>query len=38
MSTFKILNTANLALGQTNTKAGGGVLFGMNGEIFKGFR
>ena len=38
VSTFKILNTANLALGQTNTKAGGGVLFSMNGEIFKGFR
>jgi hypothetical protein len=38
VSTFKILNTANLALGQTNSKAGGGVLFGMNGEIFKGFR
>ncbi len=38
VSTFKIINTANLALGQTNTKAGGGILFGMNGEIFKGFR
>ncbi len=38
VSTFKILNTANLALGQTNTKTGGGILFGMNGEIFKGFR
>jgi hypothetical protein len=38
VSTFKILNTTNLALGQTNTKAGGGILFGMNGEIFKGFR
>ena len=38
VSTFKDLNTANLALGQTNTKAGGGVLVGMNGEIFKNFR
>jgi hypothetical protein len=38
VSTFKILNTANLALGDTTTKAGGGILFGMNGEIFKGFR
>jgi hypothetical protein len=38
VSTFKILNTANLAAGQTNSKAGGGVLFGMNGEIFKNFR
>lgn len=36
--TFKILNTANIALGQTNTKAGGGVQVGLNGEIFKGFR
>lgn len=38
LSTFKILNTANLALGQTNTKAGGGVQVGINAEIFKGFR
>jgi hypothetical protein len=38
VSTFKVLNTANLSLGETNSKAGGGVLFGMNGEIFKGFR
>jgi hypothetical protein len=36
--TFKILNTANLALGQTDTKAGGGVQVGLNGEIFKNFR
>lgn len=36
--TFKILNTANLALGETNTKAGGGIQVGLNGEIFKGFR
>jgi hypothetical protein len=36
--TFKILNTTNLALGQTNTKGGGGILVGLNGEIFKGFR
>ncbi len=38
VSTFKIVNPNNLALGVTNTKAGGGVLVGMNGEIFKGFR
>jgi len=37
-STFKILNTTNLSLGQTNTKAGGGIQVGLNGEIFKGFR
>jgi hypothetical protein len=36
--TFKILNTTNLALGQTDTKAGGGIQFGINGEIFKNFR
>jgi hypothetical protein len=35
---FKILNTANLSLGQTNTKAGGGIQVGLNGEIFPGFR
>jgi hypothetical protein len=38
VSSFKIINTANLALGQTNAKAGGGILVGLNGEIFKGFR
>ncbi len=38
VSTIKIINTANLSLGQTSTKTGGGILFGMNGEIFKGFR
>lgn len=38
VSTFKILNTANVSVGQTDTKTGGGVLFGMNGEIFKNFR
>ena len=37
-STFKILNTANLALGKTDTKAGGGIQVGLNGEIFKNFR
>jgi hypothetical protein len=36
--TFKVLNTTNLSLGQTNTKAGGGVQVGINGEIFPGFR
>jgi len=39
LSTFKILkNPANLSNAAYNTKAGGGVLFGMNGEIFKNFR
>jgi hypothetical protein len=38
VSTFKILNTTNLALGKTDTKDGGGVQVGINGEIFKGFR
>jgi hypothetical protein len=38
VSTFKILNTANIALGQTDTKAGGGVQAGFNVEIFKGVR
>jgi hypothetical protein len=36
--TFKILNTANLSLGQTDTRAGGGVQVGLNAEIFKNFR
>jgi len=36
--TFKILNTAKLSLGQTDSKAGGGVQVGLNAEIFKGFR
>ena len=38
VSTFKVINTANLSLGQTFTKAGGGIQVGLNGEIFKGFR
>ena len=39
LSTFKILNNpSNLSNAQYTTSAGGGVLFGMNGEIFKGFR
>lgn len=37
---FKIINpnSPGLALGQTSTKAGGGIQVGLNGEIFKGFR
>jgi hypothetical protein len=38
VSTFKILNTANIPAGITNTKAGGGIQVGLNGEIFPGFR
>jgi len=38
VSTFKILNTANISAGITNTKAGGGIQVGLNGEIFKGVR
>lgn len=38
VSSFKVINTANLALGQTFTKAGGGIQVGLNAEIFKGFR
>jgi hypothetical protein len=38
VSTFKILNTTNIALGQTDTKAGGGIQVGINGEIIKGLR
>jgi hypothetical protein len=39
LSTFKILkNPSNLSNAQYTTSAGGGVLFSMNGEIFKGFR
>ncbi len=38
LSTYHIINPTNLSAGQYHTKAGGGVLFGMNGEIFKGFR
>jgi hypothetical protein len=38
VSTFKILNIANIPAGQTNTKAGGGIQVGLNGEIFPGFR
>jgi hypothetical protein len=36
--TFKIINPNALALGQYNTKAGGGIQVGLNGEIFKNFR
>ena len=38
VSTFKILNTANIPAGQTFTKSGGGIQVGLNGEIFPGFR
>ena len=39
LSTFKILkNPANLSRAAYDTKAGGGVLFGMNAEVFKNFR
>jgi len=38
VSSFKIINTANLSQGQTFTKAGGGIQVGLNAEIFKGFR
>jgi len=38
LSTFKTINPNNLSAGQTFTKAGGGVLVSLNGEIFKGFR
>ncbi len=39
LSTFKILkNPGNLSNAAYDTKAGGGILFGMNGEIFKNFR
>jgi hypothetical protein len=38
VSTFKTVNTANLTLDQTNTKAGGGIQAGINAEIFPGFR
>jgi len=36
--TFKILNTANLSLGKTDTKAGGGIQVGLNAEVVKNFR
>src|SRR5205807_10593207 len=36
--TFKIINPNALALGKYNTKAGGGIQVGLNGEIFKNFR
>jgi hypothetical protein len=36
--TFKILNTANIALGDYDTKVGGGIQVGLNAEIFKNFR
>ncbi|HYL37813.1 MAG TPA: hypothetical protein VEV17_18000 [Bryobacteraceae bacterium] len=35
---FKIINPTPLAAGVTNTKAGGGIQVGLNGEIFKNFR
>lgn len=40
LSTFKIINpnSPGLALGQTSTKAGGGIQVGINGEVFKGLR
>ncbi|HTW67479.1 MAG TPA: hypothetical protein VME17_22830 [Bryobacteraceae bacterium] len=39
LSTYKILNNpSDLTNAQYTTKTGGGVLFSMNGEIFKGFR
>ena len=38
VSTFKIVNPAGLSAATYNTKAGGGIQFGMNAEIFKGFR
>jgi hypothetical protein len=38
VSTFKVIDTLNLSAGQTNTKAGGGIQVGLNGEIFPGFR
>jgi hypothetical protein len=38
VSTFKVLNITNLSAGQTDTKAGGGIQVGLNGEIFPGFR
>jgi hypothetical protein len=37
-SSFRLLNTTNLSLGQTTAKAGGGVQVGLNAEIFPGFR
>lgn len=40
LSTFKTINpnSPGLQLGQTSTKAGGGIQVGINGEIFKGLR
>ncbi len=38
VSTFKTINPNDLSKGQTFSKAGGGVLVSMNGEIFPGFR
>ncbi len=38
LSTYHIINPNNLSAGQYHTKAGGGVLVGMNAEIFKNFR
>jgi hypothetical protein len=38
LSTYHIVNPNNLSAGQYTTKAGGGVLFGINAEVFKNFR
>jgi hypothetical protein len=38
VSTFKVINITNLSAGATDTKAGGGIQVGLNGEIFPGFR
>jgi hypothetical protein len=38
LSTFKILNIANIPAGQTDTKVGGGIQAGLNVEVFPGFR
>jgi len=38
LRSFKILNTANIALHNYDTATGGGIQLGLNGEIFKNFR
>jgi len=38
VSSFKVLNIANLSAGQTSTKAGGGIQAGFNVEVLPGFR
>jgi hypothetical protein len=38
LSTFKIINPANLTLQQTNTMTGGGIQAGFNVEVLPGFR